>query len=146
MSDPSKHIFAFPPEQQAIRAKCFHPNGTFVEFAEKEIEQSIPERFEKIVRMYPNREAVKTKNLLLTYSELNRTANQMAHAIVAQSGEVEEPVALLLEHGADVIPAILAVWRAGKIYVPLDPALPHARNKATLEESQARLIVTDTRH
>jgi len=146
MSDPSKHIFAFPPEQQAIRAKCFHPNGTFVEFAEKEIEQSIPERFEKIVRMYPNRVAVKTKNLLLTYSELNRTANQMAHAIVAQSGEVEEPVALLLEHGADVITAILAVWRAGKIYVPLDPALPHARNKAILEESQARLIVTDTRH
>jgi len=35
-----------PPEQQAIRVKCFHPSGNFVEFMKEEIEQSIPERFE----------------------------------------------------------------------------------------------------
>ena len=36
-----------PPEQQVIRAKCFHPTGAFVEFKKEEVEQSIPERFEK---------------------------------------------------------------------------------------------------
>jgi hypothetical protein len=44
-----------PAEQQAIRAKCFHPSGSFVEFAKEESEQSIPRRFEKVARMYPDR-------------------------------------------------------------------------------------------
>ncbi|HEY7165359.1 MAG TPA: hypothetical protein VIB79_12405, partial [Candidatus Binatia bacterium] len=39
-----------PPEQLAIRAKCFHPSGRFEEFTKEEVEQSIPERFEKIVK------------------------------------------------------------------------------------------------
>ena len=83
-----------PSEQQAIRDKCFHPSKIFVEFAKDAMEHSIPELFEKIVRMNPNRLAVKTKNLLLTYAELNRAANQLACAIVAQSGEEKEPVAV----------------------------------------------------
>jgi hypothetical protein len=37
-----------PPEQEAIRAKCFHPTGKFVEFLKEEVEQSIPEQFEKM--------------------------------------------------------------------------------------------------
>ncbi len=74
--------------------------------------------------MYPDRVAVKTKNLLLTYAELNRSVNQLAQSIVAGSGEGEQAVALLLDHGADVITAMLAIWKAGKIYVPLDPGLP----------------------
>ena len=95
-----------PPEQQAIRDKCFHPSGRFVEFPKDAIEHSIPERFEKIVRMNPDRVAVKTKNILLTYAELNRAANQIAWAIVAQCGEEKEPVALSLAHGADVITSL----------------------------------------
>jgi non-ribosomal peptide synthetase component F len=63
-----------PPDQQAIRDKCFHPTGTFVEFPKEEIEQSIPERFEKIVRLYPDRIAVKTANQAWTYAELNGMA------------------------------------------------------------------------
>ena len=38
-----------PPEQEAVRAKCFHSSGTFVEFRKQEIEQSISERFENTV-------------------------------------------------------------------------------------------------
>lgn len=41
----------FPPEQEAIQAKCFHPSGTFVEFPTEEVEQSIPERFEKLLSL-----------------------------------------------------------------------------------------------
>ena len=50
MSDFSQRVTNLPPEQEAIRAKCFHPTGKFVEFTKTEVEQSIPERFEKIVR------------------------------------------------------------------------------------------------
>jgi amino acid adenylation domain-containing protein len=110
------------------------------------MEHSIPDSFEKIVRMNPDRVAVKTKNLLLTYAELNRAANQIACAIVAQCGEEKAPVAVSLGHGADIIIAILALWKAGKIYVPLDPALPHASNIAILDATHARLVVSDTSH
>ena len=40
MSDFSEQTIDIPPEQQAIRAKCFHPTGTFIEFRKEEIEQS----------------------------------------------------------------------------------------------------------
>jgi hypothetical protein len=56
----SERVANLPPEQQAIRDKCFHPRGTVVEFPIEDIEISIPARFEKIVRMYPDNLAVKT--------------------------------------------------------------------------------------
>jgi len=64
-NDMSKQGARLPPERQAIRAKCFHPSGTFEEFPKEEIEQSIPEWFEKIVRMYPDYLAVKMEHRAL---------------------------------------------------------------------------------
>ena len=81
-----------PPEQQAIRDKCFHPTGTFIEFKKEEVEQSIPERFEQQVSRYPDRLAVKTRSQQLTYQELNHTANRIAHAILEQAGDNQAPV------------------------------------------------------
>jgi acyl carrier protein len=85
MNDVPRHITDLPPEQRAIRAKCFHPSGDFVEFKKEEIEQSIPERFEKIVRVFPDHMAVKSKNQTLTYGQLNKAANQVANAVLARS-------------------------------------------------------------
>ena len=59
-----------PPEQQAIRAKCFHPSGTFVEFPIEDVETSIPARFEKMVRMYPNHLAFKIGDEAATYAKI----------------------------------------------------------------------------
>ena len=146
MSDVARHITDLPPEQGAIRAKCFHPNGTFIEFKKEEIEQSIPGRFEKIVRQYPERLAVKTKDRSLTYGELNQAANRIAHAILAKRGQGSEPIALLLENDASMIAAILGVLKAGKIYVPMDPSLPRARIAHMLEDSQAALLLTDRKN
>ena len=71
-----------PPNQQAIRAKCIHPSGRFVEFPKEDVELSIPARFEKIVARYGDRTAVKSGNQALTYQDLNQAANRLAHAIV----------------------------------------------------------------
>ena len=65
MTNISNAISDLPPEQRAIRDKCFHPTGRFVEFKKEEIEQSIPVRFEKMVRKYPDHLAVRTSNHLL---------------------------------------------------------------------------------
>ncbi len=132
-----------PPEQQAIRDKCFHPSGTFVEFPMEEVETSIPARFEKIVRMYPDRLAVKNKDRSQTYNELNKAANQIACAILEKRGQGSEPIALLFEHGIDVVAAILGVLKAGKFYVALDPSFPDMRVARILEDCDAKLIVTN---
>ena len=99
MTNFSKLATTLPPEQEAIRAKCFHPTGAFVEFTKDETEQSIPERFEKIVRLHPQRLALKLGDEALSYEALNRAANQIAHAILAKRGKQDEPVALLLGDG-----------------------------------------------
>jgi amino acid adenylation domain-containing protein len=139
-------ITDLPLEQQVIRAKCFHPTGTFVEFKKEEIEQSLPERFEKIVCQYPERVAVSVRDRALTYDALNKAANRVAEIILTQHGACAEPVGLLLDRGAAAIVAILGVLKAGKFYVPLDPSYPSERIRYMLEDSQARLILADRRN
>jgi amino acid adenylation domain-containing protein len=132
--------------QQAIRATCVHPTGTFIAFAPEAIEQSIPNRFEQQVARHPERLAVKSRHQTLTYAALNQLANRMARAIQARCGAGAEPIAPLLEQGAPAIAALLGVLKAGKFSVPLDPTYPPARLTHMLEDSQARLIVTHTQH
>lgn len=132
--------------QKAIRNKCFHTTPAFVEFPAEAVETSIPCRFESIVSRYPDRVAVKYKDIRLTYTDLNHTANRIAHTILAHRGEKNEPVVLLFEHGLDVITAILGVLKAGKFFVVLDTEDPIARNLAALKESRAELILTCASH
>jgi amino acid adenylation domain-containing protein len=134
-----------PPEQEAIRAKCFHPSGTFVEFPIEDVETSIPARFEKIVRTYPDRIAGKMNGCELTYSHLNQAANRIAHAIEAKRGQKNEPIVIFIEHSIDIIAATFGVLKAGKSYVPLDPSFPKERIAHILDDCQAGLIVTNQR-
>jgi len=145
MNDLSKLPSDPPLEQQAIHAKCVHSTGTFVEFKEEGVEQSIPDRFEQQVANYPDRVAVIGKTVSFTYEALNKLANRLARAILNQCGQGAEPIALLFEQGTPVIAAILGVLKAGKICVPLDPSYPRARISHMLEDSQAALIVTNNR-
>ena len=146
MSTLSSHSTDLPPEQQAIRAKCFHPTGTFIEFKKEAVEQSIPDRFEEQVRRHPNRLAVKARSQRLTYTELNQSANRVARAVLAQEGNGQETVVLMFEHGAQVLIAILGVLKAGRVYVPLDPTYPRIRISHMLEDSQPSLIITNNQN
>ncbi|HET9805236.1 MAG TPA: non-ribosomal peptide synthetase [Candidatus Acidoferrum sp.] len=131
------------PEQTALRAKCFHPTGTFIEFKPEEIDRSISDRFEDQVRKHSNRLAVKSGHDEFTYAELNQAANRIAHAILAERGDREEQVGLLQQHGAGAIMAALGALKAGKTYVPLDPTAPNARNRHILEHARVGLLVAD---
>ena len=146
MSNHFRSTADLPLQQKAIRDKCFHRTGTFIKFDEEEREQAISDRFEHQVLKYPDRLALKIKTHELTYAELNKTSNQIAHAILAQQGTGEERIALLLQPGAPVVAAILGVLKAGKCYVPLDPSHPLARTGHIVRESQATLILTDNQN
>src|SRR5262245_50289811 len=120
---------------------------SFVEFGEdEELEQSIADRFEKQVARNSGHLAIKTRKCTLSYEELNCAANAVARKIVSRRREKQEAVALLLENDAPMIEAILGVLKAGKIYVPLDAALPSSRLSHILQESEAGLLITNSRH
>jgi acyl-coenzyme A synthetase/AMP-(fatty) acid ligase/acyl carrier protein len=132
-----------PPEQQAIRARAFHPSGMFVEFPEADAEKSIPERFEKIARQHRDRIAVKTRAEALTYEELNGRANRLAHELLARRGSVAEPVALYLGDWTGVVVANMAVLKAGKFSVVLDPLADAGRSTHIVKDCGARVMIVD---
>ena len=99
-------------------------SNTHVPFKEEDVKKSISDRFEQQVRQYPNQLAIKSRFHAVTYNELNKATNQVARTILDYRGEGEETVVLLLNDDAQIITAILAILKAGKTYVVLDPAHP----------------------
>jgi hypothetical protein len=81
MNRPFEARSELPPEQEAIRDKCFHPSGAFVEFPIEDVETSIPARFEKMVRLYPNHLASKIADQAATYAEINAFIGLRQHSI-----------------------------------------------------------------
>lgn len=123
-----------------------HSTNAFTEFVKSELDQSIPDRFQKQVAAHGDRLAVKTSSHQLTYEALNRLANQIARAVLTIRPGGQEAVALLLDHDAPLVAAILGTLKAGHFYVPLEASYPMERQRYILEDSQARLILTDTRN
>src|SRR5215813_14075464 len=117
----------------------------FREWPRSEIEQTLHGRFERIVAASCDREAVITRSERVTYRTLNALANRVARAIVARIGAEAEPVVLLFQQGLPAIIATLAALKAGKFYIPLEPGAAASNVSRLLEDSQARLMVTDAR-
>ncbi len=115
----------------------------FVQFPAENVERSIAACFERQARRWPLRLAVKTSEKSLTYDALNRAANRVARAIVADRRQGAEPIGLLFKTGAALIVADFAALKAGKPFVPLDPALPAAKLRQILRDFEPRLILTD---
>ncbi|MFY9551538.1 MAG: amino acid adenylation domain-containing protein [Thermoanaerobaculia bacterium] len=111
-------------------------------FAASEIEQSVGRRFEGVVRAHPDRVAVRASGQHWTYTRLNATANRIARGLQTFP-DPGRPVALWLRAGPTLFAAMLATLKAGRFYVPLDPALGPERLRAILGEADAAVILTD---
>ena len=98
--------------------------------------------FEQQVARTPGNIAVLDEHEQLTYEELNRRANQLAHLLRQCSIGPESLVGICLERSAGMVVALLAVLKAGGAYVPLDPQYPRERLSFMLEDSELRVIVT----
>ncbi len=111
--------------------------------AARQLPATIPGRFAQVVSRFANRVAVSTPNTQWTYSKLDDYSGALAYKIIDREGAVGEPVALLMEHGAPLIAAILGVLKAGRIYLALDPTDLAVRLKAMLGHSRASFLLTD---
>ncbi|HET7228485.1 MAG TPA: amino acid adenylation domain-containing protein [Longimicrobium sp.] len=90
----------------------------------------------------PHAVAVTHGDVSLTYRELDRRANRLAHHLTSLGVGVDERVGLCLERGVEMLVAVLGILKAGAAYVPLDPAYPAERLSHMLRNSAARVIVT----
>ena len=105
-------------------------------------EKCMHELFEAQVERAPESVAVVFEGQQLTYGELNRRANQLAHYLQKRGVGPEVAVGLYLERSVDTIIALLAILKAGGAYVPLDPNQPLERLAFMLEDSRASVLLT----
>ncbi len=105
-------------------------------------ERALHRIFENTVERAPESIALIHESQSLTYGELNRRANLLAHHLRRLDVTVETPVALLLDRSVGMIVAILAVLKAGGAYVPLDPAYPTERLQMLLADTATPVLVT----
>jgi amino acid adenylation domain-containing protein len=138
----SDNVKPNPLGSKEVSSRFLKPSTAFVRFLREDIEQSIPARFEQMVRRYADRPALKTAQHDWTYDRLNREANRLAHALRALVGDGRSTVVILIEQSAPLIAAFLGAMKAGKIAVVLDPSQPSSRLAEFMEESQATCVVT----
>lgn len=112
--------------------------------ADYPLEQTFPQLFEATVEKNPDAVAVVFENQQLTYQQLNARANRWARHLVELGVKEETIVALNSERNIDFLTAILAVFKAGAAYLPLNPHHPAERNNQVLQQSQVPLVLSSS--
>ncbi len=103
----------------------------------------VHELFEARVEEDPEARALEGNGEQLSYAQLERRANRLAHHLLECGVGTETRVGLLLERSPNMVVAVLAVLKAGGAYVPLDPTYPEARVRFMLQDAAAALLVSE---
>ena len=109
------------------------------------INRCIHQLFEEQVEKTPQALAMVYENQQLTYEELNQQANKIAHYLQRFGVKPDVPVGICVERSLAAAIAILGTLKAGGVCVPLDPTYPPERLAFMLNDSQAPVVLTQTR-
>ncbi|MGG4186767.1 amino acid adenylation domain-containing protein, partial [Paenibacillus jamilae] len=107
-------------------------------------DQTLSALFEQQAAKTPDQVAVLCGSESLTYAELNERANRLARTLRAEGVEPDQPVGILVQRSLDMIVGIYAILKAGGAYVPIDPEYPADRIRFMLEDSGAKLVLTQS--
>lgn len=102
--------------------------------------------FEEQVEKFPDRIAVSCESRSLTYLELNQKSNQVAYALKELGAGREKLVCIILDREIEFLMSMLGTFKSGAAYVPIDPSIPEDRIKTILEESGAKIILTENKY
>ncbi|MFZ2754267.1 MAG: amino acid adenylation domain-containing protein, partial [Lysobacteraceae bacterium] len=135
---PDTTIDALPLSSDEEVAMMLHD---FNDAADARPMPSVLERFEAFAARDPSNPALRFGSEIVDYGTLNARANRLAHALVALGVGTEDRVGLCLDRGFDVPTSMLAVFKAGAAYLPLDPAYPAERIAYMLEDARPRVVI-----
>ncbi|HKD74280.1 MAG TPA: amino acid adenylation domain-containing protein, partial [Ktedonobacterales bacterium] len=105
-------------------------------------QSSIQQVFEAQAAATPDAVAVVCEDEQVTYGELNRRANQLAHYLRHLKVGPEMPVGLCVERSPDLIIGLLGILKAGGFYVPIDPAYPRERIGFMIADASVNIVLT----
>ena len=105
-------------------------------------DKCIHQLFEEQVERTPDAIALEFEDKQITYRELNRRANQLAHHLISLGIGPEKLVGICVERSIEMVVGLLGILKAGGAYVPLDPAYPKERLRFMLEDSQVSVLLT----
>jgi amino acid adenylation domain-containing protein len=140
VADPDQPIADMPllteSERQLLLVKW---NATQADYPQ---ERCLPEIFEDQVERTPDAIAVVYEDEQLTYADLHRRANQLAHYLHHLGVGPEVRVGLCLDRSPALLISLLAILQAGGAYVPLDPSYPQERLRFLLTDAQVALLLS----
>ena len=90
----------------------------------------------------PEAVAVVYEETSLTYGELNRKANQLAHLLIEKRCRTRDIVGICMERSLEMIIGLLGILKAGGAYLPLDPTYPRERLAFMLEDARPQCVIT----
>jgi len=111
--------------------------------AHPEVPGTLADAFEAQVRRTPDRVALIGERESVTYEELNRRANRLAHWLIERGAGPESVVGVQIPRSVDLVVAVHAVVKAGAAYLPLDVDLPAERLQQVLSSAQPLLVLQD---
>ncbi|MBL6446729.1 AMP-binding protein, partial [Fulvivirga sp. 29W222] len=94
----------------------------------------------------PNKTALFYHNEQLTYDELNKKSNQLAHYLVNKEVKENDIIGISSETGLDMLIAILGILKVGAAYLPISPSLPEERAQLMIQEAKPKLILKRGQH
>lgn len=101
------------------------------------------ELFERRVAAHPDAVAAAHDGTQWTYGELNSRANRLARALLARGLRREGVVAVVAERTLDWMAAVIAIFKAGGVYLPIEPHFPAERIASTLTRAECELVLTE---
>jgi amino acid adenylation domain-containing protein len=104
---------------------------------------SVLRRFHENAARSPEAVAVRHQGTSLTYGQLDSWSSRIAGGLVDAGLTAGDRVGLLLGRSPAVIAAILGVWKAGGVYVPLDPEYPRLRLEQILDSARPGIVLTE---
>lgn len=144
--DDPKHLLSqidltFPEERREV---LYEFNQTTSPFP---YDKTLVDLFEMQVQKTPDNIALVFENTKLTYDELNKKANQLAHYLInCHQIKPDDLIALLLDRDEYTLISILAILKAGGAYVPIDLSYPQERIEYILEDTQTNMLIINEKH
>ncbi|MFJ5438313.1 amino acid adenylation domain-containing protein, partial [Pectobacterium brasiliense] len=134
-----EHAPILPPTERQQVVVDF--NATDADFPQHTL---IHERFEQQVELTPATTAVVFEEQSLSYAELNRRANQLAHRLLTLGIKPDDRVALCVERGLEMVVGLMGILKSGAAYVPLDPTYPAERLAYMIDDAKPVALLTQS--